>query len=201
MRKHVWAIAYGLLLTAFTAYILLDTFVITKVYSVVENETSAEMVPDTGAQEVKNKEGSTEEKAEAVITDTSYQDENISVTITEYREYDSSIYVAEVKLSSAEYLRTAFAQNSYGKNVTEKTSVTAKKTARSLPSTGTITARRNRDTSCATASFTGKQLPRNKRILLFMRTAPLRSSQRAVHQPRRCSKPGQGKSSPSGRHW
>lgn len=127
MRKHVWAIAYGLLLTAFTAYILLDTFVITKVYSVVENETSAEMVPDTGAQEVKNKEGSTEEKAEAVITDTSYQDENISVTITEYREYDSSIYVAEVKLSSAEYLRTAFAQNSYGKNVTEKTSVTAKK--------------------------------------------------------------------------
>lgn len=127
MRKHVWAIAYGLLLTAFTAYILLDTFVITKVYSVVENETSAEMVPDTGAQEVKNKEGSTEEKAEAVITDTSYQDENISVTITEYREYDSSIYVAEVKLSSAEYLQTAFAQNSYGKNVTEKTSVTAKK--------------------------------------------------------------------------
>lgn len=56
------------------------------------------MFPDAGTQAVKNKEDSTEEKAEAVITNTSYQDKNISVTITEYREYDSSIYVAEVKL-------------------------------------------------------------------------------------------------------
>ena len=32
------------------------------------------------------------------------------------------IYVADIVLSSPEYLKTAFAQNSYGKNVTEKTS-------------------------------------------------------------------------------
>ena len=32
-RRYLWGIAYGLLLTAFTAYILLDTFVIGRVYS------------------------------------------------------------------------------------------------------------------------------------------------------------------------
>ncbi len=39
-----------------------------------------------------------------------------------FREEDTSIYVADIVLSSPEYLKTAFAQNSYGKNVTEKTS-------------------------------------------------------------------------------
>jgi len=43
----------------------------------------------------------------------------------EYREYDTTIYVADVRISSAEYLQTAFAQNSYGRNITEKTSAIA----------------------------------------------------------------------------
>lgn len=59
---------------------------------------------------------------EAVLSETSYRDENIEITITEYREYDTSIYVADIVLSSPEYLQTAFAQNAYGRNVTEKTS-------------------------------------------------------------------------------
>ena len=55
-------------------------------------------------------------------SETSYEDGKISITLTEYREEDTSIYVADIVLSSPEYLKTAFAQNSYGKNVTEKTS-------------------------------------------------------------------------------
>ena len=51
-----------------------------------------------------------------------YSDENVSIAMTQYREYDTDIYVAEVWLSSAQYLKTAFAENSYGKNVTAKTS-------------------------------------------------------------------------------
>ena len=42
--------------------------------------------------------------------------------MTEYCEADTTVYVADILLSSSEYLKTAFAQNSYGKNVTEKTS-------------------------------------------------------------------------------
>lgn len=60
-----------------------------------------------------------------VVLKNSYSDENISITLTEYREYDTSIYVADVIVSSSEYLQTALAQNAYGRNVTEKTSVMA----------------------------------------------------------------------------
>jgi exopolysaccharide biosynthesis protein len=44
------------------------------------------------------------------------------VTLKEYRQNDTTIYVADVTVSSPEYLKTALAQNAYGKNVTEKTS-------------------------------------------------------------------------------
>ena len=64
----------------------------------------------------------TTESSAAVSTQTSYQDENITVNLTEYRVEDTTVYVADVTLSSAEYLQTAFAQNAYGRNVTAKVS-------------------------------------------------------------------------------
>ena len=56
----------------------------------------------------------------------SYQDENMAITLTEYTTNDTKVYVADVKLSSAQYLKTAFAQDTYGKNVTDETSAIAK---------------------------------------------------------------------------
>ena len=38
---------------------------------------------------------------------------------------NTQVYVADVTVSSSDYLKTAFAQNSFGTNVTTKTSVTA----------------------------------------------------------------------------
>ena len=105
-RRYLWGIAYGLLLTAFTAYILLDTFVIGRVYS----QISAPPPTSPTLNE------------SPVITDNSYTDSNISVTITEYREHNTAIYVADIQVSSPEYLKTALAQNTYGRNITEKTS-------------------------------------------------------------------------------
>ena len=55
----------------------------------------------------------------------SYSDENISITLTEYYENNTAIYVADIRLSSAQYLKTAFADDTYGKNVTAPTSGTA----------------------------------------------------------------------------
>ena len=55
-------------------------------------------------------------------TDTSYEDDNISIFINTYEAYDTTYYVADVELSSAEYLKTALAQNLFGTNVTETTS-------------------------------------------------------------------------------
>ena len=59
--------------------------------------------------------------AAGTVTD-SYSDNNINVTLKKYRQNDTTIYAADVKVSSPEYLKTALAQGSYGKNVTAKTS-------------------------------------------------------------------------------
>ena len=65
--------------------------------------------------------------AAEVTTDNSgssqdYEDGNIKITYTQYTTNDTTIHVADVQLSSAEYLKTAFADNTYGKNVTQTTS-------------------------------------------------------------------------------
>ncbi len=118
MKRYIWGFLYGLALAAFTVYVLLDTFVITKVY-MHEPPTTPETIADYGHGSDLETSGNT---SATVITDKSYSDDNISITLTEYRQYDTSIYVADVELASANYLKTAFAKSSYGKNVTQKTS-------------------------------------------------------------------------------
>jgi len=62
-------------------------------------------------------------EAEVIVsTEDSYSDGNISITIQQIRAYDSTVYVADVILSSPEYLQTALANSAYGRNVTAKTS-------------------------------------------------------------------------------
>ena len=119
LRRHWWAILYSLFLVAFTAYLAMDTFVISRVYTVVSEDSSGSG-GTAGSEEAQENE--TASDSIAAVSESSYRDENITITITEYREYDTSIYVADIVLSSAEYLQTAFAQNAYGRNVTEKTS-------------------------------------------------------------------------------
>lgn len=117
LRRHWWAVLYSLFLVAFTVYLSVDTFVISRVYTVVsetESGTDNTAISDTEKEPVSD--------TEAVLSEASYSDENIAITITEERRHDTSVYVADIVLSSPEYLQTAFAQNAYGRNVTEKTS-------------------------------------------------------------------------------
>ncbi|EGP69694.1 conserved domain protein [Streptococcus mitis SK1080] len=95
---------------------MLKTFVLAETISTVSN-TNSTFNTSVASQAAKN----------AQVTDTSYSDGNISVNLTEKTVNDTQIYVADVTLSSADYLKTALAQNSYGTNVTAKTSVTAAK--------------------------------------------------------------------------
>ena len=113
MKKYLWGFLYAAVLTAFTVYILLDTFVIARVYR---------QAPPGGVSAAENTEENT-----AKITGNSYEDGNISVTITEHRVNDTAVYAADVPLKSAEYLKTALANEAYGKNVTEKTSEIAER--------------------------------------------------------------------------
>lgn len=123
IRRHWWAVIYSLFLAAFTVYLAMDTFVISRVYTVVaEKESETESGTDSTVTVDTEQNKETVSDTKTVLSETYYGDENIEITITEYREYETSIYVADIVLSSSEYLQTAFAQNAYGRNVTEKTS-------------------------------------------------------------------------------
>ena len=111
--EHWWAVGYGCLLTAFTVYLMLDTFWIARIYHALPQGQSAQ---PSGVQQP---------ATAPLLTDTSYTDENITITLTQYRQHDTDVYVADVRLSSAKYLKTAFSQNAYGRNLTAKTSETA----------------------------------------------------------------------------
>ena len=142
-RKKTILVLYSILLAAFSVYFLLDTFVIERVYSaevpaVQSGETSSALQNEdtdntlsitTDMSDNTSEVSGTGEllvmSAEPVITEDSYCDENISITITEYRQNDTNIYVADIQVSSADYLKTAFAKGVYGRNVTAKTSETA----------------------------------------------------------------------------
>ncbi len=119
MKKYLFGILYGLLLTAFTVYILLDTFVITRVYQMVSENDDVQ----SAAMEISEEDNpALRSSTVPVITENTYYDENISIAIAEYRQNETTIYVADVLLSSAQYLQTALAENTYGRNITQKTS-------------------------------------------------------------------------------
>ena len=52
----------------------------------------------------------------------SYSDGNIQIEVYSLRAYDTDIYVADVQVSSAQYLKTALAQNAFGRNLKDTTS-------------------------------------------------------------------------------
>ena len=118
MKKRLWSVCYYLILIAFTAYMALDTFVLSAVYE--GNATEINLALFDGVSENTAFAATTAETDE-----NSYVDENAAITLTEYRQNDTTIYVADVVLRSVSCLKTAFADDSYGKNVTAKTSVIA----------------------------------------------------------------------------
>lgn len=60
--------------------------------------------------------------SEPMMTDNSYEDENIKITIETVHEYNSNIYIADIQISDPSYLQTALAGNTYGRNIKAATS-------------------------------------------------------------------------------
>ena len=119
---------YGLVLFSYTSYALLDTFVIPHPMKTVMAE-SANIEATSGIKEsIEAKINEKLEPASSTVeggTGTvigNYSDSNVSITVKEYREYDSAIYVADITVSDVSYLKTALASNTYGRNITETTS-------------------------------------------------------------------------------
>ena len=177
-HKYLFAAVYSLVVAAFTAYVMLDTFVLEQVeqadataqntsmfdglevkkLSLDEDESSSDTDDSSNTEQSSSRKGasskrsrrssSSQQAQDSSETDNdssgdnnngstaskqtgqaqslgSYSDENIAVTVNEYYENDTSIYVADIRLSSAQYLKTAFANGSFGKNVKAATSDTA----------------------------------------------------------------------------
>ena len=193
MKKHKALLAYLLALTVFTTYVVMDTFVITRVYSeasgggseaAMQMENGTEDDAAESAQDEQNADSSGEESSHghgpgsgkggppsgghgpggsghggksksgsgsssgsssdssssqsstssgasssssagssaSASSQDSYNDGKISVEYKEYTVSGTTVHVAEVSADSAAYLKTAFAQGSYGKNVTATTS-------------------------------------------------------------------------------
>ena len=183
VKKQKALLAYMLALAIFTTYVVMDTFVITRVYGEASDGSEAALETGTGnsaessaAEEQTQDSAASTEVQESGHTkgpgggpggggrpsgghghggrhsrsdsassgsssdssvssgntsqsessgssgNDSYSDENISISLKEYTVSDTTVHVAEVKADSAEYLKTAFAQGSYGKNVTAATS-------------------------------------------------------------------------------
>lgn len=113
----------NILLTFSTVFVLLDTFLIPKTYAqAVKVENTASNTSIDTSQETSVTENS---NIESTITETSYMDDNISITISTIREYETDIYIADVVVSDISYLQTALANNQYGRNIKETTSTIA----------------------------------------------------------------------------
>ena len=131
IRKHLFGILFGVALFGFTAYLLLDTFVIARAVTAAEaagerteSEAVIELVSEATVEPTPEATPEATE-VEPVATDSSYRDGNISVTLTDYRLLDTTVHVADVTVTSADYLKTAFAKSTYGRNITQKTSAIA----------------------------------------------------------------------------
>ncbi|MEK6264962.1 MAG: phosphodiester glycosidase family protein [Clostridium sp.] len=111
LKPYRWAAIFSVILAVALTFTMLDTFVMQKSITHVTSVTS---------------NTSTAVQSTAAITDKSYEDENIKITIETVRSYDSTIYVADIQVSDASYLKTAFANNAYGRNITATTSDIAK---------------------------------------------------------------------------
>ena len=137
--KRILSFLWALLLFGFTVYAALDTFVIEHSYTVIEAQSSSEstattdsieiveveIMPTVTAAETVASSATPAVTTSVVSTENSYSDGNVSITIEELRAYGSTVYVADVVLSSPEYLQTAFANSVYGRNITAKTSAIA----------------------------------------------------------------------------
>ena len=145
MKINKWSIGYALALTGLTTYLLLDAFVIPNVY-----QKNVSLTESSQIQSMSERENITDSEpaAEATIADSELTTDNQpaasqttqeeatpkdsaitpaepQIEISTCRVNDTNVYVADILLPSVESLKSAFAQDTYGRKITATTSDTA----------------------------------------------------------------------------
>ena len=127
-----WYAVSSVLILLWSLWTLLDAFVIPRdiitaadivVETAPEGETSEDDT-DPGALSEADKEE--EERirllTDPVITDSSYNNGEVSIEIRYMRTLYTDIYIADVVIDDPAYLKTALAEGSFGRNLTDTTS-------------------------------------------------------------------------------
>ena len=108
--KRKLTIVTSAILTVYTSFTLVDTFMLQ--HSGTAIATSTQTVKTTA-----KKDSSTVKK-----TATSYEDSHMNINVTTERVDGTTVYVADITVDDPSLLQTALANNTYGRNYTEKTS-------------------------------------------------------------------------------
>ena len=102
LKRHAYALLFTLFLMGANVYSLLKVFVIPSAVSTVSANTTSSSTASSTASTSTGK---------VTKTDTTYKDDNMDIKITTGKTSDTTYYVADIQLSSADYLKTALAQN------------------------------------------------------------------------------------------
>ena len=154
MKKHLYSICFSLALAALTTFVLLDTFVISRPMQYTkgminnsmfhqkssillkeESRSSSYSEADSSLETDSSQDTETDNKTadssgKSIATQGAsligeYQNESSAIKLYQYRYEDTTVYAADITVGSSEAVKTAFAKDYYGKNVTDKTSVIA----------------------------------------------------------------------------
>jgi exopolysaccharide biosynthesis protein len=129
-KPYRWALVYGSFLFCAFVLVLLDIFVIPRALAAPPTAPLADFMPEPEAlpSPLSITPAEPEEAIEKMaprIGASSYIDEKIRIQIETIRKYDTTIHIADIQVSNAAYLKTAFAKNTYGRNINEITSLIA----------------------------------------------------------------------------
>ena len=128
-QKNFWPLIFGILLTGYAVFTLLDAFVLPRDLVVLESAREPEISENSAVSQVAEEAEQLPEETEQqepIVTQNSYQSKNISITIETIERYNTQVYVADIQLADASFLKTALAGNTFGRNVGQTTSEIAK---------------------------------------------------------------------------
>ena len=135
--RKILTTAYTAVLIGASGMVVADTLFISKSLAKFSNETAAATNMATGTSasgtgtsgNSNNSSSSTSTGTSTTLTvstATTYEDDTKSISIETYERNNTQIHVATVKIKGNASIKTALADETYGRNVTAKTSTTAK---------------------------------------------------------------------------
>lgn len=121
---------FYIILISCSIFVILDTFVIEHKSDLTSNSNENEEILNNNNNDdslndtmnTSDEEENINNSSVATITDNSYEDENISIKIITERSNNTTYYVADISINNSKYLKTALANDTYGRNIKETTS-------------------------------------------------------------------------------